>query len=162
MWPEIRETFRRLRRTEDEFVYEPVVVGSFEDAALAVVFNPNLQAVVISVSQWELSDRATIHVDEPTRELTLPWQLGQSGRRISDDEEARMAVGTVWRLYNYRGQLRNSLEAWAGRQPPENPRRGYLEYRENTRLRERTSTVVRSSSSTTFQCAVAEPRSCGD
>jgi arginine decarboxylase len=48
MWPEIRETFRRLRRTEDEFVYEPVVVGSFEDAVLAVVFNTNLQAVVIS------------------------------------------------------------------------------------------------------------------
>jgi arginine decarboxylase len=48
MWPEIRETFRRLRRVEDEFVYEPVVVGSFEDAVLAVVFNPNLQAVVIS------------------------------------------------------------------------------------------------------------------
>ena len=37
--PEIRETFRRLRRVEDEFVYEPVVVGSFEDAVLAVVFN---------------------------------------------------------------------------------------------------------------------------
>ena len=32
MWPDIRETFRRLRRVEDEFVYEPVVVGSFEDA----------------------------------------------------------------------------------------------------------------------------------
>jgi arginine decarboxylase len=48
MWPEIRETFRRLRRVEDEFVYEPVVVGSFEDAVLAVVFNFNLQAVVIS------------------------------------------------------------------------------------------------------------------
>jgi arginine decarboxylase len=47
-WPEIRETFRRLRRVEDDFVYEPVVVGSFEDACLAVVFNPNLQAVVIS------------------------------------------------------------------------------------------------------------------
>jgi arginine decarboxylase len=47
-WPEIRETFRRLRRVEDDFVYEPVVVGSFEDAVLAVVFNPNLQAVVIS------------------------------------------------------------------------------------------------------------------
>ncbi|MGH7390200.1 MAG: decarboxylase [Candidatus Rokuibacteriota bacterium] len=48
VWPEIRETFRRLRRPEDEFVYEPVVVGSFEDAVLAVVFNYNLQAVVIS------------------------------------------------------------------------------------------------------------------
>ena len=48
MWPGIRETFRRLRRVEDDFVYEPVVVGSFEDAALAVVFNTNIQAVVIS------------------------------------------------------------------------------------------------------------------
>ena len=47
-WPEIRETFRRLRRVEDPFIYEPVVVGSFEDAVLATVFNYNLQAVVIS------------------------------------------------------------------------------------------------------------------
>src|SRR5207237_8977447 len=45
---ELRETFRRLRRVEDEFVYEPVVVGNFEDAVLAVVFNPNFQAVVNS------------------------------------------------------------------------------------------------------------------
>jgi arginine decarboxylase len=48
LWPDIRETFRRLRRAEDEFAYETVVVGSFEDALLAVVFNANLQAVVIS------------------------------------------------------------------------------------------------------------------
>jgi arginine decarboxylase len=48
MWPEIREVFRRLRRVEDPFIYEPVIVGSFEDAVLAMVFNYNLQAVVIS------------------------------------------------------------------------------------------------------------------
>jgi arginine decarboxylase len=48
MWPELREVFRRLRRVEDAFIYEPVIVGSFEDAALATVFNYNLQAVVIS------------------------------------------------------------------------------------------------------------------
>ena len=48
MWPEIREVFRRLRRVEDPFIYEPVIVGSFEDAVLATVFNYNLQAVVIS------------------------------------------------------------------------------------------------------------------
>jgi len=48
MWPELRETFRRLRRVEDPFIYEPVIVGSFEDAVLATVFNYNLQAVVIS------------------------------------------------------------------------------------------------------------------
>src|SRR5512134_3777057 len=48
MWPAIRETFHRLRREEDRFVYEPVVVGSFEDAILAAIFNYNLQSVVIS------------------------------------------------------------------------------------------------------------------
>ena len=31
----------------DPFVYEPVFVGSFEDAALAVILNTNLEAVVI-------------------------------------------------------------------------------------------------------------------
>ncbi|HET6369630.1 MAG TPA: decarboxylase, partial [Nitrospiria bacterium] len=47
-WPELREVFRRLRREHDEFVYEPVIVGSLEDALLAVIFNFNLQAAVIS------------------------------------------------------------------------------------------------------------------
>ena len=45
-WPSLRETFRRLRRDEDPFVYEPVVVGSFEDAVLAALFNYNLQSVI--------------------------------------------------------------------------------------------------------------------
>src|SRR5690606_37771705 len=31
-WPALRETFRKLRRDEDAFVYEPVIVGSYEDA----------------------------------------------------------------------------------------------------------------------------------
>jgi arginine decarboxylase len=47
-WPELREVFRRLRREHDEFIYEPVIVGSLEDAVLAVIFNFNLQSVVIS------------------------------------------------------------------------------------------------------------------
>ncbi|HTX55071.1 MAG TPA: hypothetical protein VMD08_16825 [Candidatus Baltobacteraceae bacterium] len=47
VWPELRETFRRLHRTEDAFVYEPVIVGSLEDAILATVFNYDLQAVVL-------------------------------------------------------------------------------------------------------------------
>ena len=45
-WPEIRQSIRRLRRPQDEFVYEPVMVGSFEDAIVAVVANPNIEAVV--------------------------------------------------------------------------------------------------------------------
>jgi arginine decarboxylase len=46
-WNETRDALRRLRRDSDEFVYEPVVVGSFEDAAMATILNYNLQAVVI-------------------------------------------------------------------------------------------------------------------
>ena len=46
-WPELREMIRRLRRDEDQFVYEPVIVGNFEDAILATLFNYNLQSVVI-------------------------------------------------------------------------------------------------------------------
>src|SRR4030095_6647957 len=47
IWSETRESMRRLRRDTDEFVCEPVVVGSSEDAALAAIVNYNLQAVVI-------------------------------------------------------------------------------------------------------------------
>ena len=76
-WPEIRETFRRLRRAEDEFVYEPVVVGSLEDAALAVVFNPNLQAVVIS-DGFGYASQYTVPV---LREiLTRQVELAESAR----------------------------------------------------------------------------------
>jgi hypothetical protein len=92
--------------------------------------------VVISVSQWELSDKARILVDDPTRELTRPLQLRQYGRRIDDDDDARMALGSVWRLYEYRLQIRNTLDAWASRQPPEDLRRGYQEYRERSELRD--------------------------
>ena len=46
-WPEMRQLWRRIQRDQDPFVYEPVVVGSLEDALLATIFNYNLQAVVI-------------------------------------------------------------------------------------------------------------------
>src|SRR4029077_15497673 len=72
MWPDIRETFRRLRRVEDEFVYEPVVVCIFGGAVLAVVFKPNCQALVISdgfgyASQYTLPALREIH----TRQVQL-------------------------------------------------------------------------------------------
>ncbi len=46
-WPQIRRAMRKLRRESDRFVYETVVVGSFEDAFLGVVLNADVQAVVI-------------------------------------------------------------------------------------------------------------------
>jgi len=43
----LREDLRRLRRRDDAFVYDVVVVPSFEDASMAVLLNFNLQACVI-------------------------------------------------------------------------------------------------------------------
>ena len=44
-WPHLVSELRRLRRTEDEFIYEVVPVGSFEDAVCAAILNPDLAAV---------------------------------------------------------------------------------------------------------------------
>jgi arginine decarboxylase len=38
---------REMRRAEDPFVYEAVVVPSLEDALIGVLFNHNVQAVVV-------------------------------------------------------------------------------------------------------------------
>jgi arginine decarboxylase len=46
-WPALAAEWRRLRRPLDAFVYEPVIVGSFEDAFCASVLNADLAAVVI-------------------------------------------------------------------------------------------------------------------
>src|SRR5688572_14053210 len=46
-WGPMGDGMRKLRRESDEFVVEPVMVGSFEDAVLAVLANYNIQAVVM-------------------------------------------------------------------------------------------------------------------
>lgn len=46
-WARSKEEMRRMRRPEDPFHYAAVHAGSFEDAALAVMVNPDVQAVVL-------------------------------------------------------------------------------------------------------------------
>jgi arginine decarboxylase len=46
-WPALATEWRRLRRPQDAFIYEPVFVGSFEDAFCATTLNPDLAAVII-------------------------------------------------------------------------------------------------------------------
>jgi len=43
----LRDRLLEMRRPEDGFTYVPVVASSFEDALIAVLFNHNIQAVVI-------------------------------------------------------------------------------------------------------------------
>ena len=43
----LRNNVTRMRRPEDQFIYEAVVVPSLEDALVAVLFNHNIQAIVV-------------------------------------------------------------------------------------------------------------------
>ncbi|MCB9828706.1 MAG: aminotransferase class I/II-fold pyridoxal phosphate-dependent enzyme [Planctomycetes bacterium] len=43
----VRAGLHAIRRDEDEFVYDVVIVPSFEDAVIAVLFNFNIQTVVV-------------------------------------------------------------------------------------------------------------------
>jgi arginine decarboxylase len=43
----LRSSMHRMRRSEDQFIYESVVVPSLEDALIAILFNHNIQAIVV-------------------------------------------------------------------------------------------------------------------
>ena len=43
----LRNNVARMRRSEDPFIYEAVVVPSVEDALIGVLFNHNIQAIVV-------------------------------------------------------------------------------------------------------------------
>jgi arginine decarboxylase len=47
-WPAIAAEIKRLRRPEDAFIYEPVIVRSAEDAICAIIVNPRIAACVIN------------------------------------------------------------------------------------------------------------------
>jgi arginine decarboxylase len=47
-WPALAAEWRNLRRPLDAFIYEPVFVGSFEDAFCAIMLNPAIAAVVVN------------------------------------------------------------------------------------------------------------------
>ena len=46
-WEYTANQIRRIRRPEDEFIYEPVLVGSYEDAICAAIMNPDIAAVAL-------------------------------------------------------------------------------------------------------------------
>src|SRR5689334_14864846 len=46
-YPQIAQELRRLRRVEDPMIYEPVLVGTFEDAMMGIIMNGKVEAVVI-------------------------------------------------------------------------------------------------------------------
>src|SRR6185437_6835533 len=47
-WSNLGAEWHKLRRPSDSFIYEPVFVGSFEDAFCAAMLNPALGAVIVN------------------------------------------------------------------------------------------------------------------
>jgi arginine decarboxylase len=68
------EEIRRVRRPEDSFVYEPIIVGSFEDAFCAAIVNPQIAAVVVA----EGVPYRSLH-DAPVLRSVLDPLFAQSG-----------------------------------------------------------------------------------
>jgi arginine decarboxylase len=80
---QLRERLRELRRPEDQFVYDIVSVPSFEDALIAVLFNYNIQSVVIrygfplrSANDLEILQRYLANIDDSTYEDALDIERG--------------------------------------------------------------------------------------
>ncbi|AXY42333.1 aminotransferase class I/II-fold pyridoxal phosphate-dependent enzyme [Halomonas sp. JS92-SW72] len=86
----VREAFRNMRRPEDRFVYDVVTVRSFEDALIAVLVNPNIQACLIRYefpykSKYNLSalrnyleglsEQALEHQSEAERSILLSGMI---------------------------------------------------------------------------------------
>jgi len=88
----LRSGLRDMRRPEDKFIYEIVAVPSFEDALIAVLFNYNIQAVVIrygfpfrSKNKLEILHRYLAAVDEGKAEQQLDVDRGPMlGQAIAD------------------------------------------------------------------------------
>ncbi|MCP3688149.1 MAG: ornithine decarboxylase [Gammaproteobacteria bacterium] len=79
----IRDGLRKTRRPEDQFVYDIVTVPSFEDALIAVMFNYNIQSVVIrygfplrSVNHLEILQRYLAKIDDSEYEDSLNIERG--------------------------------------------------------------------------------------
>jgi len=79
----IRRGLRSMRRPEDPFVYDVVVVPSFEDAVIAVLFNHNIQCVVVRYGFPFESDQ---RLEELSR-----WLEGVDRERLSGGSPSERA-----------------------------------------------------------------------
>jgi arginine/lysine/ornithine decarboxylase len=90
-WPHLVSEMRRLRRREDEFIYEVVPVGSFEDAICAAILNPDFNAVLI-YEGFPLRSRHDVPV---LRELLLAHEVSSA---VDPEETALPLVEALKRV----------------------------------------------------------------
>lgn len=83
------QALRSQRRDDDRFVYEPVFVTSFEDALIGVLFNTNIQSVVVrhdfgfrSANRMEILKRYLRRVGDEELESIDPEDFGPELCRV--------------------------------------------------------------------------------
>lgn len=84
-WPAMTEEVRRLRRREDQFIYDAVFVGSLEDAVCAAIVNPRIAAVVTTDDMPYRSRH-----DAPVLRSVLDPILNYSGDQASGVDLAKV------------------------------------------------------------------------
>ncbi|XKE44745.1 aminotransferase class I/II-fold pyridoxal phosphate-dependent enzyme [Halomonas organivorans] len=80
----VREAFHNLRRPEDRFVYDVVTVRSFEDALIAMLVNPNIQACLI---RFDFPFKSKYNLSALRRYLE-----GLSEQSLEDQSEADRSI----------------------------------------------------------------------
>ncbi|MCB1349069.1 MAG: ornithine decarboxylase, partial [Maritimibacter sp.] len=86
----LRTALSRVRRPEDPFIYEPVIVPSLEDALMGILFNHNVQAVVVrpglvlkSKNVLPILQQYVSHIgDEEEVDALLPSDYGPEACRL--------------------------------------------------------------------------------
>ena len=86
----LKQSLARMRRPEDPFIYEPVIVPSLEDALIAILFNHNIQAVVVrpglslkSKNKLPILTRYISQASDPTEvEALAPSDYGAETCRL--------------------------------------------------------------------------------
>ena len=127
----LRHGLREMRRQEDRFIYEGVVVPSFEDALIAVLLNYNIQTVTI---RYGFPFKSRNALDPVQREL---WRLrGEDLEDIPPSERGTMLAKVI-------GDIRPELDVYlvtdasvesVAMRAPKNVRRVFYQQEDLTEL----------------------------
>lgn len=86
---DVRNQLIKLRSAVDDFIYDVVVVPTFEDALIAVLFNHNIQSVVI---RYSFPFRSKHHLEALQR---IVDNLDRRGMENATDRERSMALSAM-------------------------------------------------------------------
>ena len=94
---ELQEKLGKLREPKDQFVYNPVFARSFEDAIIAMLFNYNIQVVVI---RFDIIAKSTNKL-----KLLRPFISSLTGLDYKDLDTEHLATYLAWSIKKIRPEI---------------------------------------------------------